>query len=100
MEVKTNQIIIDGSLFNIHLIIYEENFSAIDSEYVYCNIYSINKFTHFAYTLHNKFTVNSNFFCFGEIICDDTYFSPVNVKSNYYVYSNTNSKRGMKVYLT
>ena len=64
----------------------EEKYGAIDTDDSSCHGYYIIKFYSSPYTLQSDLSIDGQVISSGEMICEGTYFSPININSHYYVY--------------
>ena len=77
--------IIGGNGMNMSLIIMEGNCVAIDTNDSSCRGYYIIKFSSSLYTLQVYLSIDGQFISSGEIVCEGTYFVPVNINYHYFV---------------
>ena len=69
---------------NMSLIIMEGNYGAIDADDSSCNGYYIIKISSSLYTLQVDLSIDGQVISSGEILCEGTYFFPININSRYY----------------
>ena len=77
--------IFDGNDMNMYLIIIEVNYSTIYDDYSTWHGYYIIIFSSSPYTLQADFNIEGQVISSGEIVCEVTYYFPINTNSNYYV---------------
>ena len=77
--------ILDGNDMNMYLIIIEVNYSTIYDDYSTWHGYYIIIFSSSPYTLQADFNIEGQVISSGEIVCEVTYYFPINTNSNYYV---------------
>ena len=70
---------------NIYLIIMEGKYGAIDSENSSCHGYYIIKFSSSPYAPQVYSRIDGKVIYSGEMVCEGTYFFPININYNYYV---------------
>ena len=68
---------------NIPLIIIEVNYGAIDDDYYTCHNYYIIIFSSYPYTLQADLNIYGQLISSGEILCEGTYYSKININSCY-----------------
>ena len=76
---------------NMSLIIMEGKYSAIDTDNYLCHGYYSIKFSSSTYTLQSDLSIYEQFISSGEIICEGTYFFPININYRYYILQKTKS---------
>ena len=74
---------------NMSLIIMEEKYGTIDTDNSSCHGYYITNFSSFPYTLQSDFSIDGQVISSGEILCERTYFFPININPHYYSYKKT-----------
>ena len=67
------------------LIILDGKYGAIDDDYCSCHGYCIIKFTSSKYNLQSNFGIDGQVISSGKMVCEGTYFFPININSHYYV---------------
>ena len=70
-----NRNILDGNVMNMSLIITEGNYGDIYSDYSTCHGNYIIKFSSSPYTLQTSLIIDGQVISFGEILCEEAYFS-------------------------
>ena len=70
---------------NMTLIIIEVNCGAIDVNDSTCRDYYIIIFLSSPYTLQTDLNIDCQVICFGKMLCEGTYYFPININSHYYV---------------
>ena len=70
---------------NMSLIIMEGKYGAIDTDDSSCHGYYIIKFSSSPYTLQTYLRIDVQVVSSAEILCEGTYFFPININSHYYV---------------
>ena len=73
------------------LIIMEENYGAIDADYSTCHGSYIIKLSWSSYTPQSDLSINGQVISSGEMVCEGTYFLPINTSSHYYVLQKINN---------
>ena len=68
----------------VSFIITEINVGAINADYSTCHGYYIIIFLSL-YTLQEDFNVDVQVISSGEMVCEGTYYLPININSHYYV---------------
>ena len=86
-----SQTIPDGNVMNIHLIIMERKYVAIDAGDSSCHGYYIIKFSSSQYTLQADLSIYGKVVYSGKMVYEGTYFFPINICSHYYVSQKTKS---------
>ena len=71
--------ILYGDLMNMSFIITEEKYGAFDTNDYSCHGNYIINFSSSPYTLQADLIIDGQFICSGEIICEGTYFFPINM---------------------
>ena len=71
---------------NMYLIILEVKYGAIDTDDFLCNGYYIIAFSSSPYTLQADSSIDGQVISSGEMLCEGTYFFPININFHYYVY--------------
>ena len=61
------------------LIIMEGNYGAIDADDSSCNGYYIIKISSSPYTLQSDLIIDGQVISSGEMVCEGTYFFPINI---------------------
>ena len=69
----------------------EGKYVAIDNDDSSCNGYYIIKFSSYKYTLKTYLSIYEEVIYSGEIVCEGTYFFPININNHYYVLQITES---------
>ena len=87
----TNQNILIGNVMNMSLIIMEGEYGAIDTDYSSCPGYYIITFSSSPYNLQVDLSIYGQVISSGGIVCEVTYFFPINLNYNYYVLQKTKS---------
>ena len=82
-----NQTIIDGNVMNMSLIVTEVKYGAIDNDDSSCHGYYIIKFYSSPYTHQADLSIDGQVISSGKIVCEGTYFFPININSHYYVFT-------------
>ena len=85
--------ILDGNDMNMYLIIIEVNYSTIYDDYSTWHGYYIIIFSSSPYTLQADFNIEGQVISSGEIVCEVTYYFPINTNSNYYVTPKKSNKK-------
>ena len=75
-----------GNVMNIHLIIIERKYGAIDDDDSTCQGYYIIRFSSSSFMLQAELNIDVQVFSSGEIIYEGTYYLPININSHYYVF--------------
>ena len=70
---------------NVSLIILEVKYDAIDTADSSCHGYYIIKFSLSTYILQSDLIVDGQGISYGERLCEQTYFFPIDLNSRYYV---------------
>ena len=70
---------------NMYLIITEGKYGAIDTGDSSCRGYYIINFSSYPYTLQADLSIDGKFISSRDIVCEETYFFPINIYSHYYV---------------
>ena len=65
------------------LIIMEVKYGAIDTDDSSCHYYYIIKFSSYQYTLQSDLSIDGKFIYSGEMVCEGTYFFPININLHY-----------------
>ena len=73
------------------LIFMEGEYGAIDTDYSSCRGYYIIKFSSYTYTLQVDLSIDGQVISSGKIVCEGTYFFPININSCCYVLQRTKS---------
>ena len=76
---------------NMSLIIMEEEYSAIDTDYYSCRGYYMIKVSSQTYTFQEDLSIGGQIISSGKILCEGTYFFPINMNSHYYVLQKNKS---------
>ena len=84
-DENINQTIFDGNVMNMSFIITEGKYGAIDSDDSSCHGYYIIKFFSSPYTLQADLSIDLQVISSGKILCEGTYFFPINIIYYYYV---------------
>ena len=74
---------------NMYLIITEGKYGAIYADDSSCHGYYIIKFSSSPYTFQADLSIDGQVIFYHEMVCYGTYFSPININSNYYVSQRT-----------
>ena len=82
-----NITITDGNIMNMSLMTNEGNYVAIDDDYFTCHGYYNIRFSSSPYTLQLDLNIDGQVTSSGEIVCEGTYYFPININSHYYVYT-------------
>ena len=72
---------------NMYLIIREGKYGAIDTDDSSCHGYYIIKFYSLPYNLQPDLSIDGQVISSGKIVCEGTYFFPININSHYYVFT-------------
>ena len=80
-----NITILDGNFMNMSLIITEINYDDIDANDSACHGYYIIIFSPSPYTLQADLSIDGHVISFGGMLCEGTYYFPININSHYYV---------------
>ena len=80
-----NRTILDVNVTNTSVLIIEVNNVAIDNNDSLCHGYYITKFSSSPYTIQTNFSIDGKVISSGKIVCEGTYFFPINFNSNYYI---------------
>ena len=88
---QINWDILDGNVMNMSLIIMEGKYGAIDADNSSCHGYYIIIYFPSPYTLQADLSIDSQVISSGEMVCEGTYFFPININSHYYVLQKINS---------
>ena len=70
---------------NMSVIITEGKYGAIDADDSSFHGYHIIKITSYTYTLQSELSIDGQVISSGEMVCEGTYFFPININSHYYV---------------
>ena len=70
---------------NMSLIIMEGNYSTIGADDSTCHGYYIIIFSSSTYTLQSDLIIDGKVIYYGKILCEGTYYFPININSHYYV---------------
>ena len=70
---------------NMSLIIIEGKYGAIDTDDYLCHGYYIINFPSSPYTLQEDFSIYGQVISPEKIVCERTYFFPININFHYYV---------------
>ena len=70
---------------NTSLIITRGNYGAIDSDDYSCHGYYIIIFSSSTYTLQSEFNIYGQVISSGEMVCERTYYFPIDISYHYYV---------------
>ena len=84
-----NRTILDGNVMKMSLIFMELNYDEIDTDNYLCRGYYIIKFSSSPYTLQGDLSIDGQVISYGEIVCEGTYFFPININSRCYVLQKT-----------
>ena len=76
---------------NMSLIRMGVKYGAIDTEDYSCHGYYIIKFYSYPYTIQEELSIDGQVISSGKIVCEGTYFFPINIISYYYVLPKTKS---------
>ena len=76
---------------NTSLIVIEVNYGAIDADYSTCHGCYIIIFSLYPYTLQSDLIIDGQVIYYAEILCEGTYYFPINIKSHYCVSPNNKS---------
>ena len=76
---------------NMSLIVTEGKYSSIDTDNYLCHGYYIIKFSSSTYTLQPDLSIYEQLISSGEIICEGTYFFPININYRYCVLQKNKS---------
>ena len=82
---------------NMCLIIIEENYGAIDADYSTYHGYYIIIFSSSLYNLQADLNIDGQVIYSDEMVCEGTYYFPVNINSCYYV--STKKSKLTRLYL-
>ena len=69
----------------MYLIIMEGSCGGIDADDSICHGYYIIKISSSTYTLQEDLSIDGQFISFVEMLCEGTYFFPINTNYRYYV---------------
>ena len=75
----------------MYLINMEVKYGAIDTDDYSCRYYYIIKFSPYPYTLQAAFSIYGRVISYDEMVCEETYFFPININSRCYVLQRTKS---------
>ena len=75
---------------NMSMIIIEGNYGDIYAGDYSCRGYYIIRFSSYPYTLQADLNIDSQLIYSGEMECEGTYYSPINITSHYYVSPKSN----------
>ena len=73
---------------NLSLIIVEVKYGAIYTDDSSCRSYYIIKFSLSPYIFQSDMIIDGQVIYFGEMVCEDTYFSSININARYYFLQN------------
>ena len=76
---------------SMYLIIMEVNYGSIDADDYLCHSYYIITFYSSPYTLQADLIIYVHVISSGKILCEGTYFFPINISSSYYVLQKNKS---------
>ena len=76
---------------NMHLIITEVKYGAIDANDSSCHSYYIIKFSLYPYTLQADLIIDGQVISCGQMLCEGNYFFPLNINYHYYFLRKTKS---------
>ena len=80
-----NRTILDVNVMNMSLIIMEVKYGETNTYDSLCHGYYIIKFSSYPYTPQVDLSIYGKFISSGEIVCEGTYFFPININSHYYI---------------
>ena len=80
-----NRAILDGNVMNMYLIIMKDKYGAIYADDSLYHGYYIIKSSSYPNTLQADLIIDGQVIYSGEMVCEGTYFFPVNINSSYYV---------------
>ena len=66
------------------------NYGAIDADNYSCHSYYIIIFSSYLYTLQEDLNIDGQVVSSGEMVCERTYYFPINIKYHCYVSPKTN----------
>ena len=69
----------------------EGRYGAIDADDSSCHGYYIIKISSSPYTLQSDLIIDGQVISSGEMVCEGTYFFPININSRHYVLQKTKS---------
>ena len=67
------------------LIIISVKYGSIDDYCSSCRGYYVIKFSSYPYTLQLDLIIDGKVVSSGEMVCEGTYFFPININSRYYI---------------
>ena len=73
------------------LIIMEEKYIAIDADGYSCHGYYIIKSYSYPYTLQSYLSIDGKVISYDEMVCEGTYFFPININSHFFFLQRTKS---------
>ena len=76
---------------NISLVVMEGKYGVIGTDDFSCSGYYIIKFYLSPYTLQAYLSIDGQVISSGEMLCEGTYLSPININSHYYDLQRTKS---------
>ena len=76
---KIHQTILDVTVYNISVVIFEGKVYAIDAEYFSCQGYTTMKLFFISIHTSVNVTVDIKIIPSGEILCHDSYFCSINI---------------------
>ena len=85
-----NLTIFDGNAKNISLIAMARKYGAIDTDDSSCHGYYIIKFYSSPYTLQEYLIIDKKVIYSGEMVCEGTFFFPININYHFYVLPKKN----------
>ena len=87
---KINLIILDGNVMNMSFIIMEVKYGATGTDYSSCHGYYIIKFSSYTYILQSYLIIDGQVIYSGEMVCEGTFFFPININYHFYVLPKKN----------
>ena len=84
-----NITILHGTVMHMFFVIIEGNCGAIDDYDYTCHSYYIIKISSSQYTLQADLNIYIQVISSGEMVCEGTYYFPININFHYHVYPKT-----------